>query len=60
MLLSHNDTFQGPDRGALIGLATWSTKLLLTAVLAHPVDCISSYHAHTEGTALIFESEWLL
>ena len=38
-----------------INRTAWDTKLLLTAVLAHPVDSISSCQI-----ALLFESEWLL
>ena len=45
MLLNHEGAFHGP---------AWGTKLLLTAVWASLVDCISN-----EGTALLFESEWL-
>ena len=40
-----------------INRTVWGTKLLLTPVLASFVDCISL--CHTEGTALLFESEWL-
>ena len=39
--------------------AAWGTKLLLMAVLASLVDCISII-LYTEGTALLFESKWEL
>ena len=38
-----------------VNRTAWGTKLLLTAVRASLVDCISS-----EGTALPFESKWVL
>ena len=53
-----------------INRTAWGTNLLLTAVWASLVDCISSCHllpcelyqlmSLTEGTALLFESEWVL
>ena len=56
-----------------VNRTAWGTKLLLTAVLASLVDCISSGHllkvqhcslspnwSFTEGTALLFESELVL
>ena len=37
------------------------TKLLLMPVMASFVDCIRhKFVSHTEGTTLLFESEWLL
>ena len=36
-LLNHEDAFLSPG----INRTAWGTKLLLTAVLAHPVDCTS-------------------
>ena len=36
------------------------TKLLLTAVLAHPVVYQFMPHTKFESTALLFEFEWLL
>ena len=36
-------------------MTSWCTKLLLMAVLAHPV-----FMSNTEGTLLLFESKWLL
>ena len=42
-----------------VNRTAWGTKLLLTAVWASLVDCISSWHL-TEGTALPFESKWVL
>ena len=49
-----------------IDKTAWGTKLLLTPVLASFVDCISLCHTLKAqnislcGTALLFESEWLL
>ena len=42
-----------------INRIAWGTKLLLTPVIASFVDCISLF-CTLEGTALLFESEWLL
>ena len=42
-----------------VNRTAWGTKLLLTAVLASLVDCISSGQL-IEGTALLFESELVL
>ena len=42
-----------------INRIAWGTKLLLMAVLAHPLDCISWCHI-MNGTALLLKSEWLL
>ena len=38
MLLNHEDAFLGPEGHYR---TAWDTKLLLTAVLSSPVDCIS-------------------
>ena len=46
--------------GRINNTTAWGTKLLLTAVWASLVDFTSSRHALTEGTALLFESEWVL
>ena len=43
-----------------VNRTAWGTKLLLTAVLASLVDCISSSVSLTEGTALLFDSELVL
>ena len=51
--MMHFLTLRGANRTA------WGTRLLLTAVLAHPVDCTSSGPI-LKGTALLLESKWLL
>ena len=38
----------------------WGTKLLLMAILASLVDCISLRMSHTEGMAILFELKWVL
>ena len=45
--------------GCVNGTA-WGTKLLLTAVWASLVDCISSWHLLKAHAALPLESEWVL
>ena len=42
-----------------VNRTAWGTKLLLTAVWASLVDCTSP-KSLTEGTPLLFESEWVL
>ena len=44
-----------------INRTSWGTscRLLLTAVLAHPCELYQFWY-NTEGTALMFESKWLL
>ena len=46
----------------VINRIVWGTKLLLyiAAVLAHPVDCMSSCHVLKAQGCMLFESEWLL
>ena len=53
-MMMHFSALRGINRTA------WGIILLLTAVLAHPVDCTSFTWSHTEGTALLLESKWLL
>ena len=43
-----------------VNRTAFRTKLLLTAVWASPVDCISSRNFLSEGTALLFGAEWVL
>ena len=42
-----------------VNRTAWGTKLLLMAVWASLVDCIQ-FMSLTEGTALLFKSEWVL
>ena len=43
-----------------VNRTAWGTKLLLTAIWASLVDFTSSRHLLPEGTALLFESQWVL